>query len=84
MDSEKTVRTIEVNVPKSMLEMIEGTVVRLNGLFPGIEFRALDEGIEASTSDNFDLNQIRSEMFNTLYREVILVRTNDIRAKIIG
>ena len=76
--------TVEIEVPASMLEAIDGAIVRLNGLHPDLDFVASAESITFKVKATLDQNQIKSEAFNAVYREAILLKTNDIRSKIIG
>lgn len=84
MNGEKPPEKIEICFPQSMEEAIDGAVVRLGGLFPKIHFSAADCTITAESIEGIDHHQVKQELFNAVYREAILLRTNDIRAKIIG
>jgi hypothetical protein len=69
-----------VEIPVSMREVIDPALVRLGVIFPEIKFDAVGSTIQANTPDGFDHTELKKQILNTVYREVVFQRTVGIRA----
>ena len=68
-----------VNVPVSMQDVVESAAVRLGGLFTDIQFEVVGSTIHADAADDFDRDELKKNILNTVYREAVFQRTIGIR-----
>lgn len=77
-------RILSVPVPNSMVEGIDGALVRLGSGFPELQFSKVPGAVEVSIDDDLQEMQMKKEILAAIYREIIFLRTIEIRSKIIG
>jgi len=73
-----------IEIPASFFKFAESVLVRLSSLYPQIEFTLADNMIEFGSVETFNVDEIRQEVMQLLYREKILAETMEIRTKILS
>ena len=73
--------SFKITIPDTFDPYIEPAIVRYNYLFPKIVVISKDNEIEFS-GDSLDLEEIKKEFFNLLYKEKIYKETLTIRQEI--
>lgn len=63
-----TVSQLKIDVPKDFQVFAECAIVRLSALFPSVDFKGEGEAILVQTDQDSDLEAIKKEVFNQLYR----------------
>jgi hypothetical protein len=77
-------RILSVAVPNSMVEGIDGALVRLGSGFPELQFSKVPGAVEVLIDDHLQETLMKKEILAAIYREIIFLKTIEIRSKIIG
>jgi hypothetical protein len=70
-----------VKIPDLKKEILDGVQIRLNYLYPNLEFKFSENEVEVNGLID-DKNNLKAEISYLLYREKIYIESIDVRKKI--
>lgn len=75
---------IAVEIPESFSSFMDATVVRLQAIYPAIDWEVQGRSIIATPCGPADITKLRSEVLHTVYREKIYEGTLNMRRSLLG
>lgn len=82
--TQESAHMIRIDIGHALMSSVEPALLRLNYLYPAIEFRLEENTICATMSQDIDLDALKQQIFYTIYRENIARRGQSLRDALIA